>query len=291
MVTPLSSSIVHFEGKAKIKNATHHKHAESTNKLQWQFERRRKHISNDTADREDASQVVTPMKRLRARKVEENAKRRKIEERNFQAHNVKNDLVDDSVRWECSSRSPVIAGAVGSIEMSNVGLVMAKDHGPGVANDIHLGWDTSAYIDRFSVYASLMDVSKPFYQHNHKCNHNHHKARFQRKSQWRSTETNSASSTITSSSTGTSSISRGLNMDSKCKDDDIVLTSSILLRQNELLEREGHTAAHDNLTSERNSMSIFLFPTITHKLSEKEDKEEVIANAKGCFGQAVVVID
>jgi hypothetical protein len=270
MVTPLSSRIISLEAKVKIKNTSYRKHAAST-KMPWQLESRRKRISGYTADRDSPSQVVPAEKRFRAEQVELNAKRRKIEEGNFQAHNVKKDLANANMNSGvkcCPKARNLVAG---SIDISNVELVMAKDHKPDIVRDVRLGWDKRAYVDTFSAYASLMDAVKPLYKDSH------FKAGFQRRAQW--TSAHKASST-TSCSTG---VFGSLNIDSEYEDD-AILTPSLLMGQDELPERK--SVAHDDVPSEQ-SKPIASCSTVTNILCENDNDE---VSAKGYFSQAAVVI-
>jgi hypothetical protein len=242
MVTPLSSRIIDLEAKVKIKNASNHKHVAST-KLPWQLESRRKYISGYTADTDSHSQIVPAKKRFRAEQVEANAKRRKIEEENFQAHNIKKDLananskVNTGVKYSPRARNL----ANDSIDISNVNLVMAKDYRPDIVRDIRLDWNMRAYNNSFSAYASLIDTAKPFYKDNG------HRTGFQRISQWKSTH---RAFDTASRSTGESS---SLNIDNEYEYDTI-LTPSALLGQNELLERQ--SAGHDDAVFEKSKQTV-----------------------------------
>lgn len=242
MVTPLSSRIIDLEAKVKIKNASNHKHVAST-KLPWQLESRRKYISGYTSDTDSHSQIVPAKKRFRAEQVEANAKRRKIEEENFQAHNIKKDLananskVNTGVKYSPRARNL----ANDSIDISNVNLVMAKDYRPDIVRDIRLDWNMRAYNNSFSAYASLIDTAKPFYKDNG------HRTGFQRISQWKSTH---RAFDTASRSTGESS---SLNIDNEYEYDTI-LTPSALLGQNELLERQ--SAGHDDAVFEKSKQTV-----------------------------------
>ncbi len=122
MVSPLSSRIYNLEAKAKIKNRKHLNNV--THSLPWQLESRTKRISGYTADRESPSVVVNFKKQNRADVTEAFAKKRKIEELNFQAYNVKNDLENAGVDFVPRSK----ALPEGFIDMSGVTLIKSSEY-------------------------------------------------------------------------------------------------------------------------------------------------------------------
>ena len=120
MVSPLSSRIYNLEAKAKIKNLK--PSLTNDSKLPWQIENRRKRISGYIADKESESVVVNTQKQHRAEQVESLAKRRKVEQQNFKAHNVKNELAAAGIDFVPRSR----AFPEGSIDMSCVELITSS---------------------------------------------------------------------------------------------------------------------------------------------------------------------
>ncbi len=164
MVSPLSSRLVTLTLKAKIKSSTASSVNASNSKIPWHIENRRKRISGYTADGErSGSQAVNAEKQLRADQVEAHAKKRKIEEKNFQAHNVKNDLAKAGIEYSPRSR----ALPVGTIDMSKVELVMSSKYKPeqhSQTNGIggHDQEDISALYST-ETFASLISSTRHFY--------------------------------------------------------------------------------------------------------------------------------
>jgi hypothetical protein len=179
MVSPLSSRIINLEAKAKIKK-DYKASRFNASKLPWQLESRRQRISGYTADREGSTQVVTTEKQIRANLVEASAKKRKIEELNFQAHNVKKDLANADMTYAPRSR----ALPAGVIDMSNVELVMASKYVSDIDPNIDLinyqdsnsdtdnsssGASSCSYIsttslENISSYMSLIEEARSFYK-------------------------------------------------------------------------------------------------------------------------------
>ena len=122
MVSPISSRIYNLEAKARIKS---HFKTNVNNNLPWQIENRTKKISGYTADRESSPALfVNAEKNLRAEQVEAFAKKRKIEELNYQAYNAKNDLVNAGIEFVPKSKALL----EGTIDMKNVELVMSSKY-------------------------------------------------------------------------------------------------------------------------------------------------------------------
>ncbi len=159
MVSPLSSRIINLEAKVKIKKRI--KEPDNSN-FPWQLESRKKRISGYTADGEGVLHEVSSEKRLNAEKVEANAKRRRTEEKNFQAHNVQNDLAAAGKVYIPRSR----ALPLGTVDMSRVELVTSsKYQEESAAADTKgdsLNNTMSAY-EEHSAYASLFEASTAFY--------------------------------------------------------------------------------------------------------------------------------
>ena len=153
MVSPLSSRIFNLEAKAKIKSSTASSVSSGSVKIPWHIENRRKRISGYTADGESRSQSVNAEKQLRADLVEATAKKRKIEEINFQAYNVKNDLA--KARIEYSPRSRALP--VGTIDMSKVELIMSSKYNPENRKD------TGVVEYNFDTLTSMICATRNFY--------------------------------------------------------------------------------------------------------------------------------
>jgi len=168
MVSPLSSRIINLEAKAKInkdfKPPSHHK----MHKPPWQLESRRKRISGYIADRESPTEVIQTEKQMRANQIETNVKKRKVEELNFQAHNVKKDLAIAGMKYSPRSR----ALPIGSIDMSNVELVTASNYVSDITPSPSEGSPTnntsyvapSSSFENMSTYVSLIEATKIFYK-------------------------------------------------------------------------------------------------------------------------------
>jgi hypothetical protein len=218
MVSPLSSRIINLEAKAKIKN-DYKAPRFSASKLPWQLESRRQRISGYTADREGSTQVVTTEKQIRANQVEASAKKRKVEELNFQAHNVKKDLANADMTYAPRSR----ALPAGAIDMSNVELVMASkyvsdiDPNMELTNDQNSGSDNSSgtsscsyvsasSLENISSYMSLIEEARSFYKGGPKQKRHRTMQSFTNTTR-SSTSTSTGPSTTTSLSSSTTSLS------------------------------------------------------------------------------------
>lgn len=231
MVSPLSSRIYNLEAKVKIKNSTE---ARKSYKLPWQIENRRKRISGYVADRESPSMVVNDEKQLRAEQVQGHAKKRKIEEQNFEAHNVKNDLANAGINFVPRSR----ALPEGSIDMSNVELIMSSNYLPdkrSTTNATSNNYRSS--IDVTLDYMSLIDATKDHYKAT-KANKKNEKVR-----------SKALSTTSTSSTTGDSS-----PCDSDYFEDDHFFTASTLPGLAEKVNMFKHSnTISDFLSSSKNN--------------------------------------
>jgi hypothetical protein len=162
MVSPLSSRIYNLEAKARIKNFKHlSKIPEAT--LPWQIENRTKRISGYIADRESPSVVVNAEKQNRADMTEAHAKKRKNEELNFQAYNVKNDLASAGVDFVPRSK----ALPEGSIDMSGVTHIMSSQYTESETDKCESNPDLCKTSYELSTdYCNLVEASKVFYNTN-----------------------------------------------------------------------------------------------------------------------------
>lgn len=157
MVSPLSSRIFNLEAKAKIKTSAT---AAVNAKIPWHIENRRKRISGYTADGESRSHSVNAEKQLRADQVEANAKKRKVEESNFQAYNVKNDLANAGIKYSPRSR----ALPVGMIDMSKVELIMSSKYQPDYLSQNNTDNQDSTFMDyNAELFSSMISETRHFY--------------------------------------------------------------------------------------------------------------------------------
>ena len=189
MVSPLSSRIFNLEAKAKIKTSS--TSAINAKTQPWHIENRRKRISGYTADGESRSQSVNAEKQLRADQVEAHAKKRKIEEKNFQAYNIKNDLAKAGIEYSPRSR----ALPVGMIDMSKVELIMSSKYKADYLSQSDDKKDTEDNVclkDNTEIFSSLISATRYFYNGTRK--------KF-RSSQHRRVTTKQADSIASSSST------------------------------------------------------------------------------------------
>jgi hypothetical protein len=244
MVSPLSSRIINLEAKAKIKNNSSQNQDtnKKNNQLPWQLESRRKRISGYTADRESPSQrtAIATDKRVRAQQVEANAKKKKVEEQNFQAFNVKEDLAECGVKYLPRPHGGAFPILDGSIDMSHVELVMASNYKSDIDQNVRSDQPTYAYRDNSSVYASLIDQAKPYYKEGI----GRKVVGFVRR--------NDNSYSFASCSTGESS-SQNIDSD-ECEDDTALLSPASILRKQETEQLEKSTApANHDSTSNQNS--------------------------------------
>ena len=159
MVSPISSRIYNLEAKARIKS---HFKTNVNNNLPWQIENRTKKISGYTADRESSPALfVNAEKNLRAEQVEAFAKKRKIEELNYQAYNAKNDLVNAGIEFVPKSKALL----EGTIDMKNVELVMSSKYRRNYSSNIqnHSIRDTY-FFEMMNDCVGLFEISKDFYR-------------------------------------------------------------------------------------------------------------------------------
>jgi len=181
MVSPLSSRILNAEAKANIKgghNTCYRPLLSQSVMESWERQRKRG-ISGYSADRErdNASSPLSVQcsfqKRMRTNIVEAQAKRRRTEELNYQAYNVKNDLSTAGV-----SSLPFLgrqkALPPGSVDMSSVELIIATKDSPYYSNDYCAGDDRTEQgagatfnqrqeLDNFQNYTALLDSCQSFY--------------------------------------------------------------------------------------------------------------------------------
>lgn len=176
MVSPLSSRILNAEAKANIKggNTCYRPLLSKSVMESWQRQRKRG-ISGYSADRDTASSPLSVQcsfkKQMRTNIVEAQAKRRRTEELNYQAFNVKNDLSTAGV-----SSLPFLgrqkALPPGSVDMSRVELIIATKDSPyysgGYCADderIEQGAQSNQRqeLDNFQNYTALLDSCQSFY--------------------------------------------------------------------------------------------------------------------------------
>lgn len=183
--------------------------------MPWHIENRRKRISGYTADGESRSQSVNAEKQLRADQVEAHAKKRKIEEKNFQAFNVKNDLAKAGIEYSPRSR----ALPVGTIDMSKVELIMSSkyelDHriSTDSKGNIAQNEDISAQYNT-DTFASLISTTSHFYNG--------------RQNKARSSQRVPKPDSVTSSTTLNTSSPSESPFDSESEDENTPLTKIVL---------------------------------------------------------------
>lgn len=180
MVSPLSSRILNAEAKANIKGGNTCYRPLLSQSVMESWERQRKRgISGYSADRErdTASSPLSVQcsfqKQMRTNIVEAQAKRRRTEELNYQAFNVKNDLSTAGV-----SSLPFLgrqkALPPGSVDMSRVELIIATKDSPYYSNGYCADDDQTEQgacapfnqrqeLDNFQNYTALLDSCQSFY--------------------------------------------------------------------------------------------------------------------------------
>lgn len=163
MVSPLSSRIYNLEAKVKIKNCKLLQTNNQNLHVPWQIESRTKRISGYTADRESEEEQVNEQKQHRSEQVEAEAKKRKVEELSFQAHNVKNDLANAGVESFVPKSK---AFPKGSIDMSNVELIMSSQYSSVKAQKTDCEFNQIFLFpeDLKSTYIEMVEASKEFYK-------------------------------------------------------------------------------------------------------------------------------
>ena len=133
MVSPLSSRILNLEAKAKINREIIHAPLPPTAGRTWiRSNSKSKRVSGYSADRESAS-VSVPIqyeKQKRVDQVEAQAKRRKIDELNFQAANVREDLKESGIQCRPGLFGRSRALPIGSVDMSTVKLIVRSKGQP-----------------------------------------------------------------------------------------------------------------------------------------------------------------
>jgi hypothetical protein len=146
---------------------------------EWQ-RRAKKRVSGYTADRSEGESPPASLysvdkesgqKEMRARQVESLAKRRKIEESNFQAFNVKNDLAKAGIHSLPGTRSHPLPR--GSVDMDKVQLVKSSKETPyvgdqTVSNDVKGNRTPDWHLQhRIEDYSDLYKQVHHFYTSKH----------------------------------------------------------------------------------------------------------------------------
>ncbi len=135
MVSPLSSRIMNAEAKANINGASKYRPLTANVIGEWQ-RRAQKRVSGYTADRSEGESPPASLysldkemgaKEMRAQQVESLAKRRRTEEANFQAFNVKNDLSKAGLNLPVLRSRALLRG---SVNMDSVKLIRVTKESP-----------------------------------------------------------------------------------------------------------------------------------------------------------------
>lgn len=130
MVSPLSSRMMNAEAKANGASSYARRPLTANVIEEWK-KKAKKRVSGYWADRSD--QESPPMgaysldKEIRAKQVEIHAKRRRLEESAFQAHNARNDLKKAGISCPPGLVGRSRALLVGSVDMSKVNLVVVSN--------------------------------------------------------------------------------------------------------------------------------------------------------------------
>ena len=246
MVSPISSRIYNLEAKARIKS---HFKTNVNNNLPWQIENRTKKISGYTADRESSPALfVNAEKNLRAEQVEAFAKKRKIEELNYQAYNAKNDLVNAGIEFVPKSKALL----EGTIDMKNVELVMSSKYRRNYSSNIQNHSIRETYFfEMMNDCVGLFDISKEFYK-------SHGKQRKIRTSLHKVT-----SSTSGTSGTGTSLSSSPCDSESEEETIDSKKLLTAFLSQDNIVNENGEIVKE---FKEKN------FSDIAHEMKDETDR-------------------
>lgn len=142
MVSPISSRIKKAEAKANLKRTTF---ASKNVTKQKKIPKPKKHTSGYSADKDSPTSSVCSMtlgtKSLRAQTVEENSKRRKMEELNYQAFNVKRDMEAGVISKE--SCNPIVDDTaslhnktIKDIDLKKVRQIISQDYDQhNISND------------------------------------------------------------------------------------------------------------------------------------------------------------
>lgn len=162
MVLPLSSRILKAEAKARSSGFT-------------LASKSKKRVSGYSADRSDQesppatlSTTMEKTKEKRAQHVEQCAKRKRVEEANFQAFNARNDLAQAGVKCQPGIFGRSRALPQGHIDMDTVDLIVVSKETP-YTNDKE-GFEDTGYMTDIEYsdvssedYMDLLTCSQQFY--------------------------------------------------------------------------------------------------------------------------------
>ena len=151
MVSPLSSRILNLEAKAKIN-------------IRAPVPHNPKRTSGYSADKESTktSEVVQAQKQDRVNQVESQAKKRRLEELNFQAANARDDLRQNGIQCLPGLIGRSRALPLGTVDMSTVKLIVRSKGQP-----CHEAVATKAPLEETpstNTYHELLDACKSFYE-------------------------------------------------------------------------------------------------------------------------------
>lgn len=138
MVSPLSSRILNAEAKANI-NGSPFPYRPLTKNVMESWQRQKKRVSGYSADCDmknpPASTLCSLDKQVRAHQVEISAKRRRIEELNFQASNVREDLARAGIHCLPGLIGRSHALPHNSVDMDKVRLVTNSSKSPFIEKE------------------------------------------------------------------------------------------------------------------------------------------------------------
>ena len=167
MVSPLSSRILNLEAKAKISRDIIHAPLPPTADRAWaRGNLKTKRVSGYSADRESQrpSPPIQSAKQKRVNHVETQAKKRRIDELNFQAANVREDLKESGIQCLPGLFGRSRALPVGSVDMSSVKLVVRSKGQP-----CHEATSSKLPADQVpctNTYSDLLYACQSFYKIN-----------------------------------------------------------------------------------------------------------------------------
>ena len=172
MVSPLSSRMMNAEAKANGANSYARRPLTANVIEEWK-KKAKKRVSGYWADRSD--QESPPMtansldKEFRAKQVEIHAKRRRLEESSFQAHNARNDLKKAGISCPPGLFGRSRALLLGSVDMSKVNLVVVSNDQivSGKTEDkqpqVEVVKTTEQGLASFEEYSKLLSSSQQYY--------------------------------------------------------------------------------------------------------------------------------
>ena len=150
MVSPLSSRILNLEAKAKIN-------------IRAPVTHNTKRTSGYSADKESTktSEDIQPKKQDRVNQVESQAKKRKLEELNFQAANAREDLRQNGIQCLPGLIGRSRALPVGAVDMSTVKLIVRSKGQPCHEAITETSLEE---IPSGNTYDDLLNACKSFYE-------------------------------------------------------------------------------------------------------------------------------